>query len=160
VKFLACSRWIDTFSASKLPRVTVLNCLFSAPELPWVMPIGHFLWTAALVHLNCRVKLLNCIISALELLEVPLACTSLICALELLEVPLACTSLICVPELPIVVVLNFSSYCNWTAWSRIPRSSFLNSLVIALELPEVPPTCTSLVSAPELPIIASLNFPR
>jgi hypothetical protein len=93
MKILACSRWIDAFSAFELLRVAFPNCLGSAPELPRVMPIGHFLWTAPLVHLNCQVKLLNCIIGAPELLEVPLAYTSHVCA----------------PELPGVAVLNLSS---------------------------------------------------
>jgi hypothetical protein len=97
-----------------------------------------------LVHLNCRVKLLNCIIGAPELLEISLACTSLVCA----------------PELSKVAVLNFSSQCNWTVLSRVPRSSFLNCLVSALELFEVPPTCTSLVSTPELLGVTFLNCQR
>jgi hypothetical protein len=83
MQILACSRWIDAFSASELLRVAFLNCLDSAPELPWVMPIGHVLWTAPLVYLNCQVKLLNCIVGAPELLEVPLAYTSFVCALKL-----------------------------------------------------------------------------
>jgi hypothetical protein len=144
VKILACSRWIDAFSTSELLRVAFLNCLVSAPELPWVISIGHFLWTAALVHLNCPS----------QLAELHRLCGWTSWSFTSLYFPrlYAWTFQTCGPEL--------FEQCNWTAWRRVPRSSFLNCLVSALELPEVPPTCTSLVSAPELPTVAFLNFPR
>jgi hypothetical protein len=144
VKILACSRWIDAFSASELLRVMFLNCLFSAPELPWVMPTCHVLWIAVLVHLNCPSQVTElhrcCAWTSWSSagLYFPRLCvwTFRSCGLELFEL----VQLNCLKSRTVV--------------------EFLNCLVSALELPEDPPTYTSLVSVPELLIVASLNFLR